>query len=131
LPPGKAQAFYVEDFLGAILTFLGFHCNHADLAQRMARAVTDHATPVGSGTVARTKRIPVEQRAEAAVIAWMRHQTTGYDSLIIPRVKGKRREVRRMLARRSHDLLEQYRRGEPAPEGCPLLKAMTDRETIP
>ena len=29
-------------------------------------AVTDHATPVGSGTVARTKRIPVEQRAEAA-----------------------------------------------------------------
>jgi hypothetical protein len=52
---------------------------HADLANQMAWAVTDHATPVGSGTVARTKRIPVEQRAEAAVIAWMRHQTTGYD----------------------------------------------------
>jgi hypothetical protein len=51
--------------------------------------VTDHATPVGSGTVARTKRIPVEQRAEAAVIAWMRHQTTGYDGMVIPRIKGK------------------------------------------
>lgn len=59
----KAQAEYVEDFFGAVVVFLAFHPNHADLAQQMARAVTDHATPVGSGTVARTKRIPVEQRA--------------------------------------------------------------------
>ena len=60
----------------AVRSFLAFHGNYADLAEQMARAVTDHATPVGSGTVARTKRIPVEQRAEAAVIAWMRHKTT-------------------------------------------------------
>lgn len=66
------------------------------------------ATPVGSDTVVRTKRIPVEQRAEAAVIAWMRHSTTAYDSMVIPKIKGKRREIRRMLARRSHDLLERY-----------------------
>ena len=70
----KAQAEYVEDFFGAVVTFLAFHQNHADLADRLAKAVSDHATPVGSGTVARTKRIPVEQRAEAAVIAWMRHR---------------------------------------------------------
>jgi len=120
----NAQAEYVEDFLGAVVTFLGFHPNYADLADRLARAVTDHATPVGSGTVARTKRIPVEQRAEAAVIAWMRHTTTGYDGMVIPRVKGKRREVRRMLARRSHELLERYRRGEPVGEECPLKKAL-------
>ena len=69
----KAQAVYVEDFLGAVVAFLGFHEKYAVLADRLAKAVTDHATPVGSGTVARTKRIPVEQRAEAAVIAWMRH----------------------------------------------------------
>ena len=86
--------------------------------------VTDHATPVGSGTVARTKRILVEQRAEAAVIAWMWHRTTGYDGMAIPRIKGKRREVRRMLARRSQELLERYRRGESAPDGCPLKKAL-------
>ena len=107
----KAQAEYVEDFHGAVLTFLGFHLAHADLADRLAKAVTAHATPVGSGTVARTKRIPVEQRAEAAVIAWMRHQTTGYDGMVIPRVKGERREVRRMLAQRSKELLARYRRG--------------------
>src|SRR5208282_2063077 len=116
----KAQAEYVEDFLGAVVTFLAFHENHVDLADRMARAITDHATPVGSGTVARTKRIPIENRAEAAVIAWMRHQTTGYDGMVIPRIKRKRREMRRLLARRSHELLDGYRRGEPAQEGCPL-----------
>ena len=88
-----------------MVKFLGFHANYADLANRLAKAVTDHATPVGSGTVARTKRIPVEQRAESAVIARLRHQTTGYDGMVIPRVQGKQREVRRMLARRSQELL--------------------------
>jgi Uncharacterized conserved protein (DUF2293) len=122
----KAQAEYVEDFQRAVVAFLGFHQNFADFADRLARAVTNHATPVGSGTVARTKRIPVEQRAEAAVIAWLRHQTTGYDGMAIPRVRGKRREVRRMLARRSNELLDGYRRGEPAPERCPLQKALSN-----
>jgi hypothetical protein len=126
----KAQAEYVEDFLGAVLAFLAFHPSYDDLAGRLARAVTDHATPVGSGTVARTKRIPVEKRAEAAVIAWMRHQTTGYDGMVIPRVKGKRREVRRMLARRSQELLARYRRGEPVPEGCPLKKALAGQADL-
>ena len=120
----KAQAEYVEDFFGAVVKFLAFHPNHANLADQIASAVTDHATPVGSGTVARTKRIPVEQRAEAAVIAWMRHKTTGYDSMAIPRVKGKRREVRRMLAQRSQEVLHRYRHGEPVLEGCPLQKAL-------
>lgn len=120
----KTQAVYVEDFLGAVVEFLAFHPSHSELAQRLARAVADHATPVGSGTVARTKRIPVEQRAEAAVIAWMRHKTTGYDGMVIPRVKGKRREVRRMLAQRSKELLAQYRRGEAGGENCPLKKAL-------
>lgn len=125
----KAQAEYVEDFFGAVVTFLAFHPDHADLAARLARSVTDHTTPVGSGTVARTKRIPVEQRAEAAVIAWMRHQTTSYDGMVIPRIKGKRREVRRMLAQRSKELLARYRRGEPVTDACPLQKALHPTRT--
>jgi hypothetical protein len=120
----KAQAEYVGDFRDAVLAFLSFHERHASLAGSLATAVTSHATPVGSGTVARTTRIPVARRAEAAVIAWMRHQTTGYDGMKIPRVKGKRREVRRMLAQRSKELLHGYRRGEPAAVGCPLSQAL-------
>jgi hypothetical protein len=127
----QAQAQYVEDFLGAVLAFLAFHPSYAELADRLARAVTDHATPVGSGTVARTKRIPVERRAEAAVIAWMRHQTTGYDGMVIHRIKGKRREVRRLLARRSQELLARYRRGESVPEGCPLWEALAGQANEP
>ncbi len=120
----KAQAVYVEDFEGSVLSFLAFHPNYADLASQLARAVTEHTTPVGSGTVARTKRIPLEQRAEAAVIAWLRHQTTGYDGMMIPLIRGKRREVRRMLARRSKELLARYRRGEAIGNECPLRKAL-------
>jgi hypothetical protein len=120
----KAQAMYVEDFQQAVVTFLSFHPVHADLADRLAKAVADHATPVGSGTVARTKRIPVEQRAEAAVIAWMSHQTTAYDSLTIPRVRGKRREMRRMLAQRSKELLARYRRSQAVGDECLLKKAL-------
>jgi hypothetical protein len=56
----------------------------------------------------------------------MRHQTTGYDGMVIPRVKGKRREVRRRLARRSQELLGRYRRGEPVPEACPLKTALAN-----
>jgi hypothetical protein len=120
----RTQTQYAEEFRLAVLAFLNFHADYAELAGRLARAVAAHATPVGSGTVARTKRIPVADRAAAAVIAWLRHQTTAYDSMTIPRVKGKRREVRRALARRSHELLGRYRRGEPAAEGCPLRSAL-------
>jgi len=118
------QREYVEDFRGAVLDFLGFHQRHATVAAALATAVTNHATPVGSGTVARTQRIPIERRAEAAVIAWMRHQTTAYDSMKIARVKGQRREVRRMLAQRSKELLGAYRRGEPTGSACPLARAL-------
>jgi hypothetical protein len=62
----QAQEAYVDDFHGAVLAFLAFHESHSDLGERLARAVTQHSTPIGSGTVARTQRIPIEQRAEAA-----------------------------------------------------------------
>jgi len=122
----QAQAEYVEDFASAVREFLGFHQTHAGVSRRLALLVATHATPVGSGTVARTKRIPIERRAEAAVIAWMRHQTTGYDSMKIARVKGQRREVRRMLAARSRSLLEAYRQGRVIPDSCPLKRALGD-----
>lgn len=127
------QAEYAEEFRGAVLTFLSFHPAHRGEAELMARLITDHAVPVGSGTVARTERIPIEQRAEAAVIAWMRHQTTGYDQMVIPLVKGKRREVRRMLAQRSVQLLARYRQGGAIDAtSCPLARALAPhRPTAP
>ena len=119
------QVAYAEDFRSAVLAFLAFHPSYRVEAELMARLISDHAVPVGSGTVARTERIPIEERAEAATIAWMRHQTTGYDNMVIPLVKGRRREVRRMLAQRSHQLLARYRRGERIDAAtCPLARAL-------
>ncbi len=124
----KAQSEYVEDFHAAVVSYLAFHPKHDQLAGRLAAAVTKHATPVGSGTVARTKRIPIERRAEAAVIAWLRHQTTAYDDMKIARVRGRRREVRQQLAAHSKTLLQRYRHGEPDTPTCPLLIAMSRPE---
>ena len=121
----RKQQDYVGDFRGAVIAFLDFAPRYEDLQRRLADAVTAHATPVGSGTVARTQRIPIERRAQSAVFAWLRHATTAYDNMKIPRVKGKRREVRRMLAEQSRRLLEKYRSGAAVhTESCPLQQAI-------
>jgi hypothetical protein len=120
-----AEEDYAVDFRDAVFRFLDFQPQHTHLARTVANLVADHATPVGSGTVARTQRIPIEARAEAATIAWLRHQTTGYDGMAIPREKGRRREVRRMLAQRSVQLLARYRSGQSIDRAqCPLHKAV-------
>ncbi len=119
---------YVHDFYTEVLDFLAFHPRYTALAAQLASSVTELATPVGSKTVARTERIPLEDRARSAVIAWMRHRTTGYDRMIIAPVKGKRRQVRRELACRSIDLLQAYREGLAIPLPCPLQKALADEE---
>lgn len=120
----RTQAAYVVTFEEAVRQFLGFAAPWRELETQVARLVAAHATPVGSGTVARTERIPVAERAEAAVIAWMRHQTTAYDSMRIERVAGRRREVRRELAQISRAVLDLHRReARHAAAACPLCTA--------
>lgn len=119
------QDEYVNSFQTAVIKYLSFHPKYHDLAIKLAEAVTEHATPVGSGTVARTKTIPVENRVEAAVVAWMRHKTTGYDTMKIKRIKGERRRIRRELASASKSILARYRAGELIDsKNCPLQKSL-------
>lgn len=121
----RKQADYVDEFAAAVRRFLDFPLQYDALTTELVRRVTTHATPVGSGTVARTARIPVARRAEAAVIAWLRHHTTAYDHMTIARVKGRRREVRRALAERSRELLDVYRQGRADDVvDCPLRHAL-------
>jgi hypothetical protein len=55
----------------------------------------------------------------------MRHQTTAYDRMSIPRVKGMRREVRRELAEISRAVLDLHRsENGHAPSGCSLCRAV-------
>jgi hypothetical protein len=128
----RVQAEYVVTFEAEVETFLRFSPKWRELGTAMAKLVAAHATPVGSGTVARTKRISVADRAEAAVIAWMRHQTTAYDSLSIPRVAGRRREVRRELAQVSRAVIDLHRRDVPhGINACPLCKAVVSAVSDP
>lgn len=120
----KKHQAYVGEFYREVVEFLDFNPRYADFANRLAEMVTTLTTPVGSGTVARTERIPVADRAKAAVVAWLRHQVTDYDQMTIARVKGRRREVRRELAGKSLLLFIPYRRGEELPPTCPLLRVL-------
>ncbi len=121
----KKQSAYEVAFHEAILLWLDFHPRYSAIANGMAKQISDHATPIGSGTVARTERIPIEKRASAAAIAWLRHKTTAYDSMKIARVKGRRRDVRRELARESVQRLKTYRNGgEMDPDTCPIALAL-------
>jgi hypothetical protein len=121
----KKQAEYENSFYDALLKGLDFHPRYQTEAEKMARLICEHAVPVGSGTVARTERIPLEERASAAVMAWMRHQTTAYENMNIPLVKGRRREVRKELAQQSKDILSAYRSGDNIDkETCPLARAL-------
>lgn len=120
----KQQLQYEIDFCAAVSDFLHFHPSYKLLEQTLAKVIAEHAVPVGSGTVARTTMISIEERASKAVIAWMRHQTTAYDNLSIPHVKGERRAVRRKLAQQSVNLLNNYRTGEKINSDCPLWVAL-------
>ncbi len=120
----KKQNEYEIEFCSEVEKYLNFHPQYLPIAKAMAKMITDHAIPVGSGTVARTSMIPIEDRAGKAVIAWMRHQTTAYDNLNIPKIKGERRAVRRLLAEQSVKVLAKYRKGETIQPTCPLFKAI-------
>ncbi|MDP4208145.1 MAG: DUF2293 domain-containing protein [Bacteroidota bacterium] len=120
----QKQDQYEIEFTNAVRDFLNFDKTHKTLEETIARAVTEHAIPVGSGTVARTSMIPVNERAARAVIAWMRHKTTAYDNLNIARIKGERRAVRRALAEESKAILHKYRNNSEIPINCPLQIAV-------
>lgn len=127
----RAEVAYASSFEHEVHAFLRFAPRWDALARAVAQLVAAHATPVGSGTVARTQRIAIEERAEAAVIAWMRHQTTGYDDMKIERVAGRRREVRRELAQLSRAVLDLHRRDLPhAPHTCSLCRAVADEAEL-
>src|SRR5262245_39270744 len=80
------------------------------MASVQVRIVVDQHPGIGHELLQSAAR-ELDATELMVIIAWLRYQTTGYDDLKIPRVKGKRREVRRLLAEQSRRLLDAYRRG--------------------
>jgi hypothetical protein len=54
----------------------------------------------------------------------MRHNTTTYEQMPIDWIKGERRRIRNMLAQRSVQLLESYRKGNTISPDCPLMASL-------
>ena len=117
----KKQMDYESNFYEALLNGLAFHPRYQMEAARMAEMVCAHARTHWQRHRGRTERIPIENRATAAGIAWMRHATTAYDQLNIPLVKGRRRE----LAQQSKKVFSAYRKGLDIDQDfCPLSRAL-------
>lgn len=70
-------------------------------------------------------------KRRAAETARRERKQTAYDNMKILRVKGQRREVRRMLAEQSRRLLEKYRTGSAADPACPLQQALSRKIPSP
>lgn len=121
----EKETVFGEDFQQEIIKFLNFDQKYHLLVEQLSRLVKEHAVPVGSGTVARSSSVTIEDKAALAVMAWMRHQTSAYDSTSVARVKGARRELRRQIARQSERILAKYRSGDDVDfKVCPLYKAL-------
>ncbi|MFT7412697.1 MAG: hypothetical protein ACI9J4_001059 [Paraglaciecola sp.] len=121
----EKETVFGEDFQQKIIQFLNFDQKHHLLVAQLSKLIKEHAVPVGSGTVARSSSVTLDDKAALAVMAWMRHQTSAYDSTSVPRVKGARRELRRQIAQRSERILAKYRSGDDVDfKVCPLYKAL-------
>jgi hypothetical protein len=69
---------YQEQLQAAVVSFLDFSPDHAALAERIAGDTAAHAAVVGSGRVARTQKLSLDERAALAARAHIRHIYTGY-----------------------------------------------------
>ena len=69
---------YQDELREAILGFLDFSPIHAGLAEQIAADTAAHAAVVGSGRVGRTQLLSLEQKAELAARAHIRHRYTSY-----------------------------------------------------
>lgn len=75
----RAEEKYRVEMEAAILTFLDFAPQHAELARSIAAEAAHRAAVVGSGRVGRTKKLSLAERAELAARAHIRHRHTSYE----------------------------------------------------
>lgn len=74
----RAEDRYRQQLREAVLRFLDLAPRRAALAEQIADETAARAAVVASGRVGRTRLLSLEQRAELAARAQIRHQHTGY-----------------------------------------------------
>jgi len=81
----RAEERYQAELEAAIVAYLGFADEHTELAAEIAAEASRRAAAVGSGRVGRTRTISLEQRAELAARAYIRHELTTYEDDLVDR----------------------------------------------
>jgi hypothetical protein len=75
----RREGRYQQQLREAVLVFLDFHPEHAELAEQIATETAARAAVVGSGRVGRTQLLTLEERARLAARAHIRHRYTRYE----------------------------------------------------
>jgi hypothetical protein len=75
----RQEATYRSELAAAIVVYLNFAPRHSQLASEIAERAATRAGEVGSGRVGRTRLLALEERAELAARADIRHHHTDYE----------------------------------------------------
>jgi hypothetical protein len=75
----RVEGRYRAELAAAVRAWLDFAPEYADLADEIAEGVAEHAAVVGSGRVGRTRTLSLEERAQLAARAFIRHRFTDYE----------------------------------------------------
>lgn len=78
----RREQQYREDLGRAIVEFLAFAPEHADLAAQIAREASAHAPVVGATRAGLPRRLTLEERAALAARATIRHRYTDHDDTL-------------------------------------------------
>ena len=73
------ESAYQRQFAEAVLHYLRFAPRHKRLARQIAEGSARQATVVSSGRVGRTAKLTLEEKAELAARAYIRHRHTDYE----------------------------------------------------
>lgn len=111
----RRETAYRQLFADAVLRYLDFAPRYQALALKIAKAVADRATAVGSGRVGRTAKLTLEDKAELAARAYIRHRYTKYEDRARDGLFDLDREVHLVIRDGSQEevdeFLEKHRRG--------------------
>jgi hypothetical protein len=75
----RREERYQDQLREAVLRFVDFAPEHAQLAEQIASDTAAHAAVVGSGRVGRTQLLSLEEKARLAARAHIRHRHTRYE----------------------------------------------------
>ena len=105
----KKESKYREEFSEACFRFLNFIPEHEELAHKIAEEAASQAMTVGSGRVGRTSKLTLEQKAELAIRACIRHEYTNYEEELVEDGEVWYDEIKRNAGDEVHRFLEEHR----------------------